>query len=225
MTNTKQELIAIRDGAPSGAWPVADEVGVLDGEIVYISNSDNGRPFKVYCDCDGHHLWCYGEDDADFLRIRNRRKLDDIRAQIELMEENEKLVAKVAELEREHQELGDCHDHWKSKWYEDTEVYSKRITELERERDEAYEATAILMEYTRLDCPNEFVKAVLDCEEIIGENQVKKMFESVKLEQQAKGVEDFVDRYCGTSIELEHEAVRYCGSQQAEQLRKQAGEI
>lgn len=98
MTNTKQELIAIRDGAPSGEWPVADEVGILDGEIVYISNSENGRPFKVYCDCDGHHLWCYGEDNADFLRIRNRRKLSDIRAQIKLMEENEKLVSEVKEL-------------------------------------------------------------------------------------------------------------------------------
>jgi hypothetical protein len=39
------------------------------------------------------------------------------------------------------------------------------------------------------------------------------------LEQQAKGVEDFVERYCGTSIDLEHEAIRVCAKEQVQKLK------
>jgi hypothetical protein len=91
MTNyTKQDYerdIKILEGAPDSDWPVADEYGVLDGEAVYISNSDNGHPFKVLCDCDGEMLWCYAEDDADFLYIRDRRKLSYIRALVRMYEQ------------------------------------------------------------------------------------------------------------------------------------------
>ena len=45
------------------------------------------------------------------------------------------------------------------------------------------------------------------------------------LEQQAKGIEDFSERYCRNSIELEHEAVLACAFQYAEQLSKQAKAI
>jgi 3'-phosphoadenosine 5'-phosphosulfate (PAPS) 3'-phosphatase len=73
----------ILDNAPKN-WPVADEIGMLNDELVYISNSDNGYPFKVYCAADNGKAWIHSEDDADFAYIRNRRSLADVKRIVEL---------------------------------------------------------------------------------------------------------------------------------------------
>lgn len=94
---TDQEII---DNAPKN-WPIADEIGMLNGELVYISNSDNGHPFKVYCEGDNGKAWIYSEDDADFAYIRNRRSLADIKRIVEL----EKRIVRVTCVRKQFEAL------------------------------------------------------------------------------------------------------------------------
>ena len=85
MTNTKQELATILDGAPSGATH-------FDGDI-YMKRDKRKWRWR------SGHTWYEASD------TENPRSLSDIRAQIQLMEQNEALEAKVAELEGEVKHL------------------------------------------------------------------------------------------------------------------------
>ena len=64
-------------------------------EFVYISNSDNGHPFKVYCDGDNGKGWVHSENNVDFAFIRNKRSLADIKRIVELERVALELVATI----------------------------------------------------------------------------------------------------------------------------------
>tara|TARA_R110002124_G_scaffold217788_1_gene383379 strand:- start:90 stop:626 length:537 start_codon:yes stop_codon:yes gene_type:complete len=88
----------ILTSAPSG-WPVPNEVGELDGALVYVSNNDNGHPCKVFCkDDSGINVWCHSEEDYDLMHLRNRRSLADIQRIVELEAEVESLKSQNIEL-------------------------------------------------------------------------------------------------------------------------------
>ena len=114
------------------------------------------------------------------------------------------LYAKIAELEKVNDTLHKLMTSGESRGVaKATEEFKERIAELEKERD----IVAIQLLYGVNH-------------DSITMQKMKINFEAHNLEQQAKGVEEFVERYCGTSIELEHEAIRVCAAQQAKQLRE-----
>ena len=98
----------------------------------------------------------------------------------------------------------------------------KLISELEKENNE--------LEDCFDECHTELGKVQRELEKEV-RSKDKRITELEKerdirdLEQQAKGIEDFSERYCRNSIELEHEAVLACAFQYAEQLSKQAKAI
>lgn len=101
--NLLEELKEIVSNKPDCSWPVTDQVAKLNGEVVYIANSDNGHQPKVYDRASD--TWIYAEDFCDYEYIREIRLLDDISNQICFLERLNKRMRLLPASEW-HEDLG-----------------------------------------------------------------------------------------------------------------------
>ena len=85
------------------------------------------------------------------------------------------------------------------------------------ERDESYSVVDMAVSSYENDDGNGFAWALCEAEELLNREQVKRVLANQYLEQQAKGVDDFADKYL-LGVDLNN-AVNHCN-----QLRQQAKE-
>ena len=244
MTNTKQELIAIRDGAPSGATHIDEDDNYYGYFMITIDGNQIGGDWHYW----ENNQWIFGEIES------SNSKLDDIRAQIKLMEENEKLATKVAELENHKAHMIELAKNHGCDSITRLAVkcgkQNKQITELEREGspneqgtnryglDVAYFRKTINRElnhdisnYT----PSELARVLARLSRTADS---KVMFEpefaaDYSLEQQAKGVEDaasqasakLFSKFTGEYADDILKSVCELMQKHADQLRNKAGEL
>jgi hypothetical protein len=91
-TNNIDELRKIKTWAPK----CATEFGIIENEIIYIDNSDNGIQCKLWLDGE----WNFSELIADSAYIKNRRSLADITTIIDQADKLAALDEKVILLEK-----------------------------------------------------------------------------------------------------------------------------